>query len=34
MGTQTQSLFLKLMLIAGVSLAFISNAFAEGDPKL
>jgi len=34
MGKQTQSLFLKLMLMAGVSLAFISNASAEADPKL
>ncbi len=34
MGTQTQSLFLKLMLMAAVSLAFIPNAFAEADPKL
>ena len=34
MAKQTQSLFLKLMLVAGVSLAFMSNAFAEADPKL
>jgi len=34
MGTQTQSLFLKLMLMAVVSLVFVSNAFAEADPKL
>jgi sulfur-oxidizing protein SoxY len=34
MGTQTQSLFLKLMLMVAVSLAFVSNAFAEADPKL
>jgi len=34
MGKKTQSLFLKLMLMAGVSLAFISNASAEADPKL
>ena len=34
MAKQTQSLFIKMMLMAGISLAFISSAFAEADPKL
>ena len=34
MGKQIKSLFLKLIIMATVPLAFISNAYAEADPKL